>query len=132
MPGRKINFDFSRTQLQIVRKCAYRCTGKRRGDRPVEGFCLKFLEERLPNRLFFKLLSAKNGLQQARGLESLLYCSFLRLKPIEQVSARDRAGTGFDLLRVGAGKGFLGSVRPPLDNSRRSHANTPFPPASLP
>src|SRR5260370_38698076 len=113
MPGRKINFDFSRTQLHIFRKCAYRCTGTRRGDRPVEGFCLKFLEERLPNRSFFKLLSAKNGLQQARGLESLLYCSFLRLKPIEEVSSRDRAGTEFDLLRVEAGQDFFYKA-PPL------------------
>src|SRR5260370_21134026 len=113
MPGRKINFDFSRSQLHILRRCDCCCTGKRRGKRPVEGFRLKCLEERLPNRLSFKLLSAKNGLQQARGFESLLYCSFLRLKPIEEVSARDRADTGFDLLRVEAGKEFFGRPPPP-------------------
>src|SRR5260370_7014917 len=123
MPGRKINFDFSRTQLHILRKCAYRCTGKRRGKRPVEGFRLKFLEERPPNRLFFKLLSAKNRLQQARGLESLLYCSFLRLKPIEEVSARDRAGTGFDLLRVQPAQDFYCVAPPPSQKSRAGPPN---------
>src|SRR5260370_35669745 len=100
MPGRKINFDFSRTQLHIFRKCAYRCTGKRRGDRPVEGFCLKFLEERLANRSVFRLLGAKNGLQQARGLEPVLKLSFSRPEPGEEERSIDEVGTEFAVLRV--------------------------------